>query len=79
MMVNSCYMYVDINFSVFSVQVLQHLLELGADISLRTRHGWTGVHICAIRGCTVCLRVCKVAAMSVKELTLSCDHLSTGA
>ena len=54
-------MMVNSNVSVFSVQVLQHLLELGADISLRTRHGWTGMHICAIRGCTICLRVCKVA------------------
>ena len=33
--------------SWFAMQVLQHLLELGADVSLRTKHGWTGVHICA--------------------------------
>ena len=48
--------------SWFAMQVLQHLLELGADISLRTKHGWTGVHICAIRGSTVCLQVCEVVS-----------------
>lgn len=42
---------------VCSLQVLQHVLELGASVHVLTRHGWTGAHICAIRGCAICLQV----------------------
>ena len=38
-------------------QVLQHFLDLGGNPNKRTTQGWTGGHVCAIRGCTVCLQV----------------------
>ncbi|XP_064394153.1 ankyrin repeat domain-containing protein 42-like [Halichondria panicea] len=38
-------------------EVLQRLMELGADIHQCTQQGWTGAHICAIRGCTTCLNI----------------------
>ena len=32
-------------------------MMLGADVHQVTQQGWTGAHICAIRGCTTCLNV----------------------
>ena len=39
------------------LQVLPQLLEMGARIAACTRQEWTGAHICAIRGCSICLQV----------------------
>ena len=53
-------------------QVLQQLLTLGASVARRTHQGWTGAHVCAIRGCAICLQVRIASSVRVSLLKPLC-------